>query len=279
MLREDSIDRRIARLPGRLRWAAGALRITLREPADGLDRARTRLRRLTRGHRPQPRMYVPAREWHELLHERLGVSWPCAVTPEFDELWKAIVERVQARGVSLGRGTYGGWDDADPALARAVWCLARHLQPRKVLETGVARGITSRVILESLVRSHAGHLWSIDLPATDPMFHDEIGIAVPDGLRDAWTYVRGTSRARLQPLLREIAPIDLFVHDSSHTDRNVRFELAHAWRALAHGGIIADDIQQSAAFASFVRELPESSWIVAEADDGSALFGIVLKRD
>ena len=37
-------------------------------------------------------------------------------------------------------------------------------------------------------------------------------------------------------LLAELGEIDLFVHDSSHTMRNLRFEFEHAWGAIAAGG-------------------------------------------
>ena len=45
---QNAVDRRIAQLPPRLRWAAGALRLTLQEPADGLDRVLARGREVVR---------------------------------------------------------------------------------------------------------------------------------------------------------------------------------------------------------------------------------------
>jgi hypothetical protein len=146
-----------------------------------------------------------------------------------------------------------------------------------VVETGVARGVTSSVILEALDRAGTGHLWSIDLPAMDAALHEEIGIAVPDSLRGRWTYIRGTSRRHLPRLLAQVEPIDLFVHDSSHTERNVLFELNEAWPAVHRGAVVADDVQQTAAFASFASALPGGSAFIVEADDESALFGIALK--
>jgi len=74
------------------------------------------------------------------------------------------VPRASSDQSTVGRGTYGGWDDADPAFARAAWCLARHLRPQHVVETGVGRGVTSRAVLEALERNGHGHLWSMDLP-------------------------------------------------------------------------------------------------------------------
>jgi hypothetical protein len=273
----DRIDRRIATLPPRLRWAAGALRLSLSEPADGVDRVKVRIRnslgRDSQGTYP----YRLEPEWHRQVHERLGISWPCTATPEFEQLWQEIVEGVRSQGLSLGRGTYGGWDDGDPGLARAIWCLIRHLGPEKVVETGVARGVTSRVILEALARAGTGHLWSIDLPAMDPTLHGQIGIAVPESLYPRWTYSTGTSRRRLPKLLDEIGPVDLFVHDSSHTERNILFELRQAWPAVRRGALVADDVHQSAGFAKFAAGLPFGTTLVVEADDASAQFGIALK--
>ena len=216
-------------------------------------------------------------DWHRRLHEKLNLPWPCDSTAAFDELWPDIVRFVDSQGLSLGRGTYGGWDDGDPALARAVWCLMTHLKPSKVVETGVARGVTSRVVLEALARAGAGHLWSVDLPAPDPTLRAQIGIAVPESLQDRWTYISGTSRQRLPTLLAAVGPIDLFIHDSSHTERNLRFELEHAWNAMERGAVVADDVQQSAALDLFQRDSPAANVLVGSADDAGALFGLALK--
>jgi Methyltransferase domain len=94
-----------------------------------------------------------------------------------------------------------------------------------------------------------GHLWRIDLPAVDSALHPEIGIAVPQRRRLRWSYVSGTSRERLPRLLTELQALDLFVHDSLHTGRNLRFELESAWAALRPGGVVvADDIDHSLGF-------------------------------
>jgi hypothetical protein len=264
-------------MSAKLRWAVGAARLTLREPGDGFDRAFGRARRLVTGASPTGYTYDADPQWEQRLHERLGHPWPCEAAREFDTVWSEVMESLESQGLSVGRGTYGGWDDGDRGLARVVWCLARHLPAATVVETGVARGITSRVILEALERNGGGRLCSIDLPALDTAFHSEIGAAVPSELRGRWTYVNGTSRSRLPGLLGELGTIDLFVHDSSHTARNLRFELEHAWRALGKGAAVADDIERNDAFGKFTRARPEAPSFVAAADDSGAQFGIVLQ--
>ena len=242
---EDAHERGLG---ARLRWAAGAVRLTLRDPGDGLDRVLERARRLVGRDGASRSSYEPDPAWEQHLHEHLGAAWPCEAAAEFNSLWSQVTESLRHQGLALGRAAYGGWDDGDAGLARAVWCLTRHLPAATVVETGVARGMTSRVILEALRAKRGGTLSSIDLPALDNAIHSEIGAAVPDELRGRWTYLNGTSRSRLPELLDRLGAIDLFVHDSSHTTRNVRFELDQAWRALARGAAVADDIERNAGF-------------------------------
>jgi len=270
-------DRLVNHLPPQMRWAVGALLLTLREPADGFDRLLVRVRERALPGRCRSCAYRVEDDWQATLHAHLGQPWPCAQTVAFERLWAQILAELYGRSVFVGRGTYGGWDDADRSLAAAIWCLVCHLRPQRVVETGVAHGITSRVVLEALERAGAGHLWSIDLPAMDPTLHGAIAVAVPERLRGGWTYIAGTSRRHLPGLLAQLRRIDMFIHDSSHTRRNMLFELRQAWPALDRGAIVADDVNQSAAFADFVAAVAPDATYVAPAADAAALFGIALK--
>jgi Methyltransferase domain len=232
--------------------------------------------------------YKVTDEWERQIHDILGVPWPCPATAEFWNLWPEVLGPFVAEGVHIGRGAFGGWGDGEPGLARAAWCLVRHLKPANVVETGVARGFTSRVILEALERNGAGHLWSIDLPpALHPDLHAQIGAAVRDGLRYRWSYVKGSSRRRLPQLLAEIGQIDLFIHDSAHTEDNVRFELDRAWASLKPGGaVMVDDIDYNWGFYTFRQTNPHHQFLVCHAEplepdpsrfDAKGLFGIARK--
>ncbi|HSD25583.1 MAG TPA: class I SAM-dependent methyltransferase [Solirubrobacterales bacterium] len=196
---------------------------------------------------------------------------------------------LEEQGFRLGRGAFGGWGDGEPGLVRAVWCITRHLRPAKVVETGVARGITSRFILEALAQNGAGHLWSVDLPPPrDRNLHAQIGSAVPEGLRDRWTYVRGSSRRRLGKLLAQLGEIDLFIHDSRHSERNLLFELHHAWGAMKPGGVlVADDVDLNCGLHSFVDSHPGQQCCVCHAEplqpdhgrqDDRGIFAVIKKN-
>jgi hypothetical protein len=159
--------------------------------------------------------YVATHDWERRLHESLGAPWPCQASEEFWPLWAKVLRPFEVEQVHIGRGAFGGWGDGEPGLARAAWCVVRHLKPVvHVVETGVARGFTSRMILEAIERNGVGHLWSIDLPPPSfPEMHNQIGGAVTNDLRHHWSYIKGSSRRHLPRLLAELGHIDFFIHD------------------------------------------------------------------
>jgi hypothetical protein len=271
LLRIPGYDRGVVRRPHYLARASVAF---ARRPREGCERIVDRIGE-RRERRLAPFAYDVDPDWEARLHSLLGIAWPCEARAEFDSLWLDVVDLFREKGLAFGRGAFGGWDDADPAFARAAWCVTRHLRPAKVVETGVARGVTTRVILEALERNGDGRLWSIDLP---PLIERNLRIqtaaAVPESRRARWRYVEGSSRRRLPQLLRTLGEIDVFVHDSMHTERNLRFELASAARVLrAPGALLADDVQRNPGFRSYVG--PGS--VVCPSDDGSGLFGVIVR--
>jgi predicted O-methyltransferase YrrM len=267
-----------------LSYTLRAVRSMVRHPVQGVERIRGRIdrRRDRRQFRrlgvPSADAYGPLQGWAPRLHAWLEESWPCEEATRFQSVWEEVVAELAQAGLRVGRASYGGWNDADRAFAMAIWCLVAHNRPERVVETGVAHGLTSRVILEGLAANGSGHLWSIDLPAVDSSLHPEIGIAVPDGLRSRWTYIAGTSRERLPKLLRNLGGIDLFIHDSLHTGRNQLFELRWAWNHLRPCGVaVVDDVDHSLAVRRLVDEVSPMEWFTAEHANGVGLWGLAVK--
>ena len=229
---------------------------------------------------PQPIQGISSPQWELQLHELLGVSWPCEESAGFESVWRDIQATLRQGGLRRGRGAYGGWDDGDSGLARAVWCITVHLRAQQVVETGVARGITTRTILDALERSGEGKLWSIDLPPLHRSDLDvEIGFVVPPERRDRWTLIEGSSRRKLPSLLERLGTVDLFVHDSLHSERNIRFELEHVWPFVRPGGaVVVDDVHMNAGFHAWLDRTPDARGILCLPDDRTALFAVALKR-
>jgi hypothetical protein len=245
-------------------------------------------RYVERRERLRPRChYRPDQNWEAQLHDSLQVSFGCDAACEFGQLWPEVIEQLKASGIRVGPQSFGSWNDGDRGLVRAIWCLVRHLKPTKVIETGVGHGVTSRFILEALERNGNGFLWSIDRQPTDPALRRQVGIAVRGEHSHRWSYVRGNSRRQLPKLLSHVGQIELFVHDSLHSERNVRFELDRAWESLKPGGaLVIDDIDANWGFQSFTKNFSgHRSW-VCEAEplypdlrrfNQKGLFGIILK--
>jgi hypothetical protein len=106
---------------------------------------------ITRRHEYQP-AYEPEPDWEARLHTWLGAPWPCRERAKLDSLWLDIASELP-QGLGFGRQTYGEYSDAEISLSRAVWCIVLHQRPSVVVETGVAHGVTSRIVLEAFNRN------------------------------------------------------------------------------------------------------------------------------
>ncbi|HUA75264.1 MAG TPA: class I SAM-dependent methyltransferase [Solirubrobacteraceae bacterium] len=292
--------------PTGVTYYARAIAAAAASPRDAADKLleRRALRRELRVRAERPSS-EPDPRWERRLHELLGAPWPCPDAEHFAATWKAANETMAAQGLSVGRANYGDDDDADPGLARAYWCLVHHLRPRAVVETGVAHGLSSRIILEALARGadehpgdehsggehssgahsgggHAGdgRLFSIDLPAMTILERrPEIGAAITPELHDRWEYLEGSSRRRLAPLLARLGEIDLFIHDSLHSTRNVRWELERAWPALRPGGfVVVDDVDFNWGYRDFLASREDYSSLYCMSDDGQRVFALARKN-
>ncbi len=152
-----------------------------------------------------------------------------------------------------------------PLRAPVVYAVVRTLRPKVVVETGVASGVSTTLILQALSLNREGELYSIDMPNLDPLARlpngKEPGWLVPEDLRKRWHFILGLSRDKLGPLLQELGSIDLFLHDSEHSYENMLFEFELAWSFLKKGGVLlADDITANNAFKDFVRMKKPAYW-------------------
>lgn len=256
------------------------------------------LRRVLRD--PVDAYYLALARWHERKEtasdiyeytidedwrQHLGVS--DNDREQTTRLSRIIQETLTAKGIRPGPESYLFWNDGDRAFVQGIRCLIRQLGATKVVETGVAHGVTTRNILESL--RHGGHLWSIDLPPSwAPGVHCQIAAAVGDWPAEQWTLILGRSRRYLPKLLKTVRPIDIFVHDSEHSKYNMLFEMKQGWAALRPGGaMVVDDIDLNSAFRDFSDSVIGKT-LICEAEpirpdtrrfNQKGLFGIIIKPD
>lgn len=150
-------------------------------------------------------------------------------------------------------------------ILECIYACVRLQRPQVIVETGTFDGRVAAVIARALQRNGGGRLISVDLPAYQPI-PKAIHVSLPPG-RDSgwlipplvrpWCEVRlGDSRELLPRVFAEQPRVDLFLHDSLHTDAHMRFEYETAWPRLAPGGVLlSDDIFMTPAFHRFCRSV------------------------
>jgi predicted O-methyltransferase YrrM len=190
---------------------------------------------------------------HELGHVLGRDAERCLREPALAEIEAELARAAKAIAADA---PFQATMNAHAALARLAYATVRTLRPTVVVETGVAYGVTSAVILQAMAENGSGVLHSIDLPPFGENAAALVGSAIPERLRDRWRLHRGTSRRLLRPLLLELREIDLFLHDSRHTYRAMREELASATPYLKQPGVVlVDDADRNSAFADWCERV------------------------
>lgn len=234
-----------------------------------LDRARARRERAR--DRSQP-VDIPASgkpavfEVHHLLGLGPELATPCRTCEGFDAVWAETLARLPtSTHYEVGRD-----------LAHALWVLVRHRRSERAVETGVAQGVSSAVVLSAMEANGVGQLWSLDLPPVE--WKGQVGAAVSPALEKRWTYLRGSSQRWLPKLIDRIGELDLFLHDALHTHQSMSREFALIWPRLRAGGVlVSDDVDANPAFSEFVRTI-DSPWLaLAESQGKQTAFGIALR--
>lgn len=155
-----------------------------------------------------------------------------------------------------------------------LYAVTRAMKPEVVVETGVASGRSSAAILSALEKNKKGTLYSIDLaqvyktkePGTY-ITHEgneelnafvplgkQPGWLVPDNLRSRWRLIIGDSKKELTTLVDRLdKKIDIFYHDSDHSEEHMLFEFNTVFNKLADTGlIVSDDVRWNNAWNEFI---------------------------
>ena len=180
--------------------------------------------------------------------------------------YHALKTRVRIPTPPPGAAWGGGQD-----ILHLTGSLILLRRPSMVLETGVAMGFSTAVILAAMDENGAGSLHSVDLPPLQVEPQRFVGEVVPENLRDRWTLHTGPSRILLPKLVSELAPIDLFIHDSDHSYAGQYEEYDRVWPSLARGGCLISDDVGNAAFMDFAAQAGERPYLIATPDQAAAV--------
>ena len=118
--------------------------------------------------------------------------------------------------------------DLGMSMARLLYVACREIVPKSVVETGVAAGMSSCVILSALQKNGSGDLLSFDIST-------QVGELIPPQLRSNW-------KLKILPLvnqervfrnyLEDARGARIFLHDSDHSDYWQCFEFDVAFATL-----------------------------------------------
>lgn len=200
----------------------------------------------------------------EALADAFGVSQP---------EYRAAAARVRIPPAPDGSIWGGGLD-----ILYLLGSLVRLRRPAVAIETGVAMGFTTAVILSAMDENELGVLHSIDLPPlqVDPAAF--VGEVVPAGVRARWTLHVGPSRRLLGGVTQRLSPIDLFVHDSDHSYAAQHEEYAQAWKHMASGACLVSDDVCNPAFIEFAGRVGERPYLIAPPGHQAAVGLLVKSR-
>jgi hypothetical protein len=112
--------------------------------------------------------------------------------------------------------------DLGEKLAFCLFSLIRIVKPKLVIETGVAAGISSTLILSALTKNNYGTLISFDIT-------NKVGEFIPNELKKLWTLrvLNGINiKNKLRKEITEIKDDFIFLHDSDHALKWQKFELS-----------------------------------------------------
>ena len=159
------------------------------------------------------------------------------------EFMSDMIRRRDAYGAE---GAMGALDCA------TLYGLTRWLRPIALVESGGFIGMSSAFLLKALAdeKLTTSKLYSIELSEDC-----EQGALIPKELRSS-QFV--PMRGRIEDFLKGDLlprPIDLFLHDSSHSYHHMLWEFRQFWPRLRDGGLlVSHDVQMNAAFSEFITK-------------------------
>lgn len=156
---------------------------------------------------------------------------------------------------------YPNFYDSGPRFLDLIESLVLKHQPRIVVETGVAHGLSTRRILQAMElagKSEDYRLHSVDI---DPRVRSKELLGHPK-----WSFHLLAPSTNLETIFSDIGSVDLFLHDSEHSYDNQMYEYELAYSYLRPGGILlSDDISWSNAFKDFCERYSLRPLILSEA--------------
>ena len=198
----------------------------------------------------------------DLRHEPLKESEHEALAQE----WEVLAASIDLNAPTEFPREY----DVETQTARTLYILTRWLRPKVMLETGIARGLSSFALLAAAEANQQGTVYSCDV---DPRSGHLVGETLKHGWQRRIINAKDAENS-FRKFLKEVGEVDFFFHDSNHREGWMRFEFAEVLKQMAPGGILgSDDIDLN---RSFLDVVPHAAVVVVLLDSRKAsAFAVV----
>lgn len=191
-------------------------------------------------------------EWHKELFDSWAIKKNKSLYNEAANFYQKFVNErskiIQGLPISGGSNKATGGGGANEKL---LYFLARLIDAKNVLETGVSAGSSSRSILEALKINTDGKLFSSDLAIY--LKKDQVGILVDKSLRNNWFLTHEGDDVNLPVIFKEEKNFDLVYYDSEKSYEGKKRFHEKILNLPAPKIIIYDDIDRDSFFSECVK--------------------------
>ncbi len=170
------------------------------------------------------------------------------------------------------RGFFGEIYDLGKGLGFVLFCLIEKEKPQRIIETGVAAGASSNLILDRLNANGAGNLVSIDITS-------QVGELVEERLKNRWTLSvlpKIFKKKAFLRILKSNQDTTIFLHDSDHSIKWQIFEISSVLKLIPNvRHILVDDVTLE--FETYVlTNMPD--WKLVVIDEGRKFSGYLSRK-
>ena len=202
----------------------------------------------------------------DLIMKLLGTDIPVTIRKEYLEVSASLESRYNSIKLE-----YPLDYRIENNTSFLIYAFMRLYQPSTVVETGVANGHSTFIILSALAKNGKGKLYSIDISPN-------VGSLLTEDLKRNWELIvlPKANKKALDNALKNLDPIDFFIHDSNHFYWWQKVEYNTAFKYVkSQGFIMSDDVDFSYAFLDFIRDKGLDAYFLY---DTRKIFGITRKK-
>jgi predicted O-methyltransferase YrrM len=180
------------------------------------------------------------------------------LTDVFNKAKSEYLEVITKKSIQFPQIWNGG-----EALASILYTLVKIYEPEIVLETGVANGISTQMILKKLPSKSVLHSFDVNLDSFK-------SVPVSANWKHHLINVNNPKKSFAFEIAKINRNVDIWVHDSDHSKFWQTFEYKQALKLLKPGGfLISDDINSSSAWAELFHN--KETLVIS---DGHKLVGV-----